>query len=85
MLTHYHAVRVLGASAFDAGDIIMSQASRDLVEERDEQDWKSGFERMPRLARGAEDVPGPTWPTITFAQEYDIDLVRGHTGGDTTV
>lgn len=97
ILTHYHAVRVLGASAFEAGDIIMSNASRDMVEERGLQDWKSEFERMPRLAKGAEEVPGLTRPTITFDTEYDIDLGgdrgrlelrflgRGHTGGDIAV
>ncbi|UXU76636.1 MULTISPECIES: MBL fold metallo-hydrolase [unclassified Paracoccus (in: a-proteobacteria)] len=97
ILTHYHAVRVLGASAFDAQDIIMSTASRDLVAERGEQDWKSEFGRMPRLARNAEEVPGLTWPTLTFDSEYDIELGgdrgslqlrflgRGHTGGDIVV
>lgn len=97
ILTHYHAVRVLGASAFDAGDILMSNASRDLVEERGLQDWKSEFERMPRLAKGADEVPGLTRPTITFDTEYDIELGgdrgrlelrflgRGHTGGDVVV
>ena len=97
ILTHYHAVRVLGASAFNAEDIIMSNASRDLVEERGLQDWKSEFERMPRLAKGADEVPGLTRPTITFDSKYDIDLGgnrgrlelrflgRGHTGGDIAV
>lgn len=97
VLTHYHAVRVLGASAFEAQDIIMSSASRDLVAERGEQDWKSEFGRMPRLAKGADEVPGLTWPTITFDREYDIELGgdrgrlelrflgRGHTGGDIAV
>lgn len=97
ILTHYHAVRVLGASAFEAGDIIMSNASRDLVAERGEQDWKSEFGRMPRLAKNAEEVPGLTWPTITFDTEYSIALGgdrgtldlrflgRGHTGGDIVV
>ena len=97
VLTHYHAVRVLGASAFDAGDILMSEASRDLVAERGEQDWKSEFGRMPRLAKNAEEVPGLTWPTITFKDSYDIELGgdrgrlelrflgRGHTGGDVAV
>ncbi|MBB4016229.1 glyoxylase-like metal-dependent hydrolase (beta-lactamase superfamily II) [Chelatococcus caeni] len=97
ILTHYHAVRVLGASAFEAQDIIMSRASRDLVAERGEEDWKSEFGRMPRLAKNAEEVPGLTWPTITFENEYDIELGggrgqlelrflgRGHTGGDITV
>lgn len=97
ILTHYHAVRVLGGSAFEAGDIIMSTASRDLVAERGEQDWKSEFGRMPRLAKNAEEVPGLTWPTITFDTEYKIELGqdrgtldlrfvgRGHTGGDIVV
>ncbi|RLL63030.1 MBL fold metallo-hydrolase, partial [Paenirhodobacter hankyongi] len=97
ILTHYHAVRVLGASAFEAGDIIMSNASRDLVAERGEEDWKSEFGRMPRLAKNAEEVPGLTWPTITFDTEYSIPLGgdrgtldlrflgRGHTGGDIVV
>ena len=52
---------------------------------------------MPRLAKGAEEVPGLTWPTITFANAYDIELGgdrgklelrfvgRGHTGGDIVV
>lgn len=97
ILTHYHAVRVLGASAFEAQDIVMSNASRDLVAERGEQDWKSEFGRMPRLAKNAEEVPGLTWPTITFESEYAIELGgdrgrldlrflgRGHTGGDAVV
>ncbi len=31
VLTHYHAVRVLGASAYGAGQIIMSDAARGMV------------------------------------------------------
>lgn len=64
---------------------------------RGEQDWKSEFGRMPRLAKNAEEVPGLTWPTITFKDRYDIELGgdrgklelrflgRGHTRGDITV
>lgn len=97
ILTHYHAVRVLGASAFGAQDIVMSDASRDLVAERGLQDWKSEFGRMPRLAKNADEVPGLTWPTITFATGMSIGLGgdrgrlelaflgRGHTGGDIVV
>ena len=97
ILTHYHAVRVLGASAFGAQDIIMSNASLDLVAERGEEDWKSEFGRMPRLAKNADEVPGLTWPTITFGTEMAIELGgdrgrlelkflgRGHTGGDIVV
>ncbi|MBO9707364.1 MAG: MBL fold metallo-hydrolase [Caulobacter sp.] len=97
ILTHYHAVRVLGASAFETDSIIASEVTRQLIEERGLQDWKSEFERMPRLARGAEEVPGLTWPTRTFDQHLDIDLGgdrgvlelhfcgRGHTAGDIVV
>ena len=41
VLTHYHAVRVLGASAYGAEHIIASQDTRDLILERGAQDYKS--------------------------------------------
>lgn len=97
ILTHYHAVRVLGASAFEAGDIVMSDATKALVAERGVEDWKSEFGRMPRLAKNAEEVPGLTWPTVTFGTDHRIELGgqrgaldlkflgRGHTGGDIVV
>ena len=97
ILTHYHAVRVLGASAFDAETIIMSTASRDLVAERGLEDWQSEFGRMPRLAKNAEEVPGLTWPTLTFGTDLRLELGgdrgslelrflgRGHTAGDIVV
>ena len=67
LLTHYHAVRVLGASAFKAEgatEIIASKGTLDLIHERGAQDMKSEMERFPRLFRGAEEVPGLTWPTL---------------------
>jgi glyoxylase-like metal-dependent hydrolase (beta-lactamase superfamily II) len=94
VLSHYHAVRVLGASAFDAEVIVAHENTRMLVAERGKQDWESEFARMPRLARGAETVPGLTWPTLTFSDRLTIDLGgdrgelelryrgRGHTEGD---
>ncbi|MBP2472551.1 glyoxylase-like metal-dependent hydrolase (beta-lactamase superfamily II) [Crossiella equi] len=94
VLSHYHAVRVLGASAFDAEIVVAHENTRALIAERGEQDWASEFGRMPRLARGAETVPGLTWPTLTFSDRLTIplggqrgDLVlqhcgRGHTEGD---
>jgi glyoxylase-like metal-dependent hydrolase (beta-lactamase superfamily II) len=57
LLTHYHAVRVLGASAyFDEGatEIIASQGTYELIVERGEQDMQSEMERFPRLFRNAE-------------------------------
>ncbi len=95
LLTHYHAVRVLGASAYKADHIIASQDTRDLIVERGEQDMKSEIERFPRLFRSVESVPGLTWPTLTFKGEMTLwlgklevkimQLGRGHTKGDTVV
>jgi glyoxylase-like metal-dependent hydrolase (beta-lactamase superfamily II) len=94
VLSHYHAVRVLGASAFDAEVIVSHENTRALVAERGLQDWASEFARMPRLAKAAESVPGLTWPTLTFSDKLTIDLGgdrgdlelrycgRGHTEGD---
>src|SRR5947208_3872310 len=95
VLTHYHAVRVLGASAYGAQEVIASQDTYDLIVERGEQDMKSEIERFPRLFRAVESVPGLTWPTMTFKGEMTIwlgklevkllQLGRGHTKGDSVV
>lgn len=94
VLSHYHAVRVLGASAFDAAEIIAHERTRDLIAERGEQDWASEYARMPRLFVEPQSIPGLTWPTLTFSDRMVIplggdrgDLVlqhlgRGHTEGD---
>jgi glyoxylase-like metal-dependent hydrolase (beta-lactamase superfamily II) len=70
LLTHYHAVRVLGASAYvaeGATEIIASQGTLELIRERGAQDMKSEMERFPRLFRNAETVPGLTWPSMVIA------------------
>jgi len=95
VLTHYHAVRVLGASAYGAQEVIASQDTYDLIVERGEADMKSEIERFPRLFRAVESVPGLTWPTLTFKGEMTLwlgtlevklmQLGRGHTKGDTVV
>ncbi|MBA3251995.1 MAG: MBL fold metallo-hydrolase [Geodermatophilaceae bacterium] len=95
VLTHYHAVRTLGAAAFGAERIITSTTTRDLIEERGQQDWESEAARMPRLFAGAETIPGLTRPTDTFDDVMDVDLGgravqllhlgRGHTEGDIVV
>lgn len=85
LLTHYHAVRVLGASAFAAEgctDIIASQGTYELIVERGAQDVKSEMERFPRLFRGAEEIPGLTWPTLVVAGG---DPVRGEVPGRITL
>ncbi|WP_137892747.1 MBL fold metallo-hydrolase [Ramlibacter sp. 2FC] len=69
LLTHYHAVRVLGASAYfaeGATEVIASQGTYELIVERGAQDMQSEMERFPRLFRGADGVPGLTWPTLVL-------------------
>jgi len=95
VLTHYHAVRVLGASGYAPQEIIASQDTFDLIVERGAQDMQSEIERFPRLFRAVESVPGLTWPTMTFRGEMtlwlgklEVNLMqvgRGHTKGDTIV
>jgi glyoxylase-like metal-dependent hydrolase (beta-lactamase superfamily II) len=93
LLTHYHAVRVLGASGYKADHIIASQDTYDLIVERGAADMKSEIERFPRLFQAVESIPGLTWPTITFKGEMTLwlgklelklmQVGRGHTKGDT--
>lgn len=94
VLSHYHAVRTLGASAFDADVIVAHEQTRALIAERGQQDWDSEFGRMPRLFLEPETIPGLTWPTMTFSdcltiplggERGDLELRylgRGHTAGD---
>jgi glyoxylase-like metal-dependent hydrolase (beta-lactamase superfamily II) len=95
VLSHYHAVRVLGASAYRAEQVIASQRTLGLIRERGRQDMASEIGRFPRLFRGKESIPGLTWPTMVFKDEMTVMMgsleVRivhpgpGHTGGDTIV
>jgi glyoxylase-like metal-dependent hydrolase (beta-lactamase superfamily II) len=69
LLTHYHAVRVLGASAYfaeGASEIIASQGTYELIAERGAEDMQSEMDRFPRLFRNAEEIPGLTWPTMVI-------------------
>jgi glyoxylase-like metal-dependent hydrolase (beta-lactamase superfamily II) len=94
-LTHYHAVRVLGASAFGAEQILMSDMARAMVVERGQEDWDSEFGRFPRLFQGHESIPGLTWPSTTFSERMTVylgkrrvDLMhlgRAHTAGDIVI
>jgi len=94
VLTHYHAVRVMGASAFDeVQSIIASQGTLDWVRERGQADFDSEVGRFPRLFAGVEEIPGLTVPTLSFEREMSLwlgarevrlmCLGRGHSGGDT--
>ena len=98
VLTHYHAVRVLGASGYKGEglqQIIASQDTYDLIVERGQQDMDSEIGRFPRLFQAVESVPGLTWPTLTFQGEMTLwlgqlevkikQVGRGHTKGDTIV
>jgi glyoxylase-like metal-dependent hydrolase (beta-lactamase superfamily II) len=95
VLSHYHAVRVLGASAYRAEQIIASERTLGLIRQRGRQDMASEIGRFPRLFRGAGSIPGLTWPTLTFRDGITLRMgsleVRifhpgpGHTGGDTVV
>ena len=97
VLSHYHAVRVLGASAYSESqerntELVMSERARSMVVERGQEDWDSEFARFPRLFEGHEEIPGLTWPTQTFAGRATfylgkrrVDLMqlgRAHTAGD---
>ncbi|HEU4398671.1 MAG TPA: MBL fold metallo-hydrolase, partial [Actinomycetota bacterium] len=77
VLSHYHAVRVLGASAFGAVAVVAHEATRALIAERGVQDWQSELGRMPRLFMEPQSIPGLTWPDVTFADRLTIDLGGG--------
>src|SRR3954468_21713749 len=95
VLSHYHAVRVLGASGYRPRHVIASRDTYDLIVERGEADMKSEIERFPRLFQAVESVPGLTWPTLVFEHRITLwlgklqveimQLGRGHTKGDTVV
>jgi len=95
VLSHYHAVRVLGASAYQAQHVIASRDTYDLIAERGAADMKSEIERFPRLFRAVESVPGLTWPNLVFERSLTLwlgtlevrilQVGRGHTKGDTIV
>jgi glyoxylase-like metal-dependent hydrolase (beta-lactamase superfamily II) len=92
VLSHYHAVRVLGASAYGASEIVASETCRAMIQERGQEDWDSELGRFPRLFQAAESVPGLTWPTLTFKGKLTLylgrrrvelmQLGRAHTAGD---
>jgi glyoxylase-like metal-dependent hydrolase (beta-lactamase superfamily II) len=93
LLTHYHAVRVLGASAYGAQAVIASRGTYEMIVERGQEDYDSEAGRFPRLFQGIESIPGLTWPTIVFDDRLTVDLGnkrveilhlgKGHTQGDT--
>lgn len=91
-LTHYHAVRTLGASAFGAEHVVAHERTRAWIHERGEEDFSSEARRFPRLFRDIDSVPGLTYPDVAFTDALTIVLGdrtvelryfgRGHTEGD---
>jgi glyoxylase-like metal-dependent hydrolase (beta-lactamase superfamily II) len=95
LLTHYHAVRVLGASAFEADWVIAHEGTRRWILERGEADFESETRRFPRLFQDVDSIPGLTYPDVAFADKLTfilgdrevqlLHLGRGHTQGDAAV
>ena len=95
VLSHYHAVRVLGASAYQGAEIIASDVTNRLIEERGAADMASEIGRFPRLFRGRATIPGLTHPSLVFHDRMILKLGkrvveiihvgRSHTAGDTVV
>ena len=94
VLSHHHAVRVMGASAFpDVQAIFASRGTTSWIRDRGQADFDSEVGRFPRLFAGVEEVPGLTVPTVVFERELSIylgarelklvNLGRGHSMGDT--
>ena len=72
VLTHYHAVRVLGASAYGAQQVIASEDTYDLIVERGEADKASeiGETRLPAgmSASRARSFSAIGWPVWAIAR-----------------
>ncbi|WP_417673564.1 MBL fold metallo-hydrolase [Roseibium sp.] len=95
VLTHYHADSSLGAAAFEPGEIIVSDLTRRMIEERGQADRSAALSRTPELFGGAKRLPAQIRPTMNFASSMSINLGRkdvrlmhlgrGHTMGDVVV
>jgi glyoxylase-like metal-dependent hydrolase (beta-lactamase superfamily II) len=95
VLTHYHAVRALGASAYEARHVVAHANTRRWIEERGREDWESEYRRFPRLFQDPESIPGLTYPDVVYADVLTVFLgerevqIRylggGHTIGDSVV
>ena len=95
VLSNYHALRTLGASAYGADLVICSEDTREMIVERGAHDYKSELQRFPRLFKAADAIPGLTLPTATFKERMtlwlgslQVEIIqpgRGSTKGDTIV
>ena len=93
VLSHYHAVRVLGASAYGAQEILASDTCRAMIAERGKEDWDSEYGRFPRLFRAAEIDSRPDLADPDLQAAHDAatsasaasscrHIGRAHTAGD---
>jgi glyoxylase-like metal-dependent hydrolase (beta-lactamase superfamily II) len=95
VLTSYHAIHALGASAYEGAQVITSEMTRELLVERGAQEYKAAVQRFPRLFKAADLIPGLTVPGIVFGDrmslwlgKLQVDLIqigRGASRGDTVV
>ncbi|WP_346912638.1 MBL fold metallo-hydrolase [uncultured Roseibium sp.] len=95
VLTHYHADSSLGAAAFEPGEIITSDLTKRMIDERGQADRATSLSRLPELFGGAKRLPAQIRPTMSFASSMSISLGRrdvrlmhlgrGHTMGDVVV
>ncbi len=95
VLTHHHAVRVLGAPALAAAEVIAARGTLELIEERGEANFASERERFPRLFADGGEIPGLVRPSLAFDDRLTLRLPpreievrhpgRGHTRGDGVV
>lgn len=91
-LTHYHAVRVLGASAYEGAEVIASNDTLSMIRNSGQFDFEVELRRFPRLFKGAEEIPGLTYPKMSFETELSLwfgerqilfrAMGRAHTAGD---
>lgn len=63
VLSHYHAVRVLGASAYKAQGIVASQETYRLVARTQPNRIGIRIWPLPPPLPGRQSIPGLTWPT----------------------
>ena len=96
VLTHYHAVRVLGASAYGAGQVVMSDAARAMVAGTRAGGLGQRVRPISAAVRGARRDPRPDLaddhlrrPDERLSRQapgrHLIQLGRAHTAGDAVI
>ena len=73
VLSHYHAVRVLGASAYRRRAIVASDETPRLIAERGQEDWDSEYRPLPAPVPGCREHSRPDLADADFRRR-DVDL-----------